>query len=470
MNSTRPSTGRRPNSIRSRAAVAFGSVATAVTAALAIAVWLSVSHYLLVQRERATLAQTAANAAQVQRGLVQPGISSDQMLAQLTRETGSTSLLVDDGMWRTTTLRIGREALPAELRDAVLSGIPSRQRIEIDGRPALVVGLPLAGVDDAYFEVFPLEELDRTYRALGLGLAAAVIVVVPVSLVLGWWVIRPALRPLDRIATAARAIAAGDLGARIDPRGDPALLPIADSFNATAAALQQRVLSDVRFAADVSHELRTPLTTMLSAVELVEASEERLPDFSREGLALLSSEVRHFERLVADLLEISRADADRGDLSLEPVRLPELVRAAVSRRPPARGPVPAVTLAEGAGDVVVCVDKRRLDLVITNLMDNADKHGQGLTAVSLETVDGVARILVDDRGPGIPPDDRTRVFERFARGTGSTRATSNGSGLGLALVARHVALMGGTVGVTDNPEGGARFVVEFPVYHPPLHP
>ncbi|WP_324277689.1 HAMP domain-containing sensor histidine kinase [Blastococcus brunescens] len=294
-------------------------------------------------------------------------------------------------------------------------------------------------------------------------LVLGVLVVGPVAAAIGWWVTRPALRPLDRLSAAAAAIAAGELTARIDPRGDPTLIPIAESFNATAEALERRVSADARFAADVSHELRSPLTTMLNAVALVEDHAEKLPEDGREGLDLLRSEVCHFERLVTDLLEISRADAGSSDLVLEDVRLAALVREALARRRLAgRSSVP-VTVASGAGDVVVSADKRRLEQVIGNLVENADNHGGGLTAISVERASDIACLIVDDRGPGVPEAEREAVFERFARGSRSSRAASQGSGLGLALVKRHITLMGGTVDVTDNPVGGARFVVRLPV-------
>jgi hypothetical protein len=117
----------------------------------------------------------------VQRGLSAEGLSQAQLLSQLPRETGSVSLLVDDAEWSTTSLRIGQEELPEALRTAVREGEPSRQRIAVDGEPYLAVGVPLAGLDDAYFEVFPLRELDDTFRVLGVVLALSVLAVAPVS-------------------------------------------------------------------------------------------------------------------------------------------------------------------------------------------------------------------------------------------------------------------------------------------------
>ena len=112
-------------------------------------------------------------------------------------------------------------------------------------------------------------------------------------------------------------------------------------------------------------------------------------------------------------------------------------------------------------------DRRRLERVVENLAFNAERHGRGLVRVAVCRRPGVARLEVDDAGPGVPAEDRERVFERFARVTGRDRHLDDtGSGLGLALVAQHVTLHGGQVRVEDRPGGGARFVVELPAGDP----
>ena len=118
-----------------------------------------------------------------------------------------------------------------------------------------------------------------------------------------------------------------------------------------------------------------------------------------------------------------------------------------------------------ATDAVVDADKRRLEQVIANLVENANLHGGGVDRVRIEASDGMARIVVEDRGPGVPAEDRERIFERFYRGRYTSRPAGGGVGLGLALVAEHVALHGGRVWVEDRAtaDGGARFVVELPV-------
>jgi signal transduction histidine kinase len=113
----------------------------------------------------------------------------------------------------------------------------------------------------------------------------------------------------------------------------------------------------------------------------------------------------------------------------------------------------------------VLTDKRRVSRIVTNLVENAEQHGQGVQAVTVTRRDAVARIVVDDGGTGVPPTERDQVFDRFFRGAAAgRRGGGSGTGLGLALVAEHVRLLRGRVWVEDAiPEPGARFVVELPV-------
>lgn len=448
---------RRPLGLRGRVTLILAVIALGLSVVVGTAVWVTVSAFLISKRTQAAVAQTQANAEQVRRGLSSPGVSRPQLLAQLPREIGSTSLLMAGGDWSTTSLQVNRDSLPTALRSGVLRGQPLHQRLRTDHGPQLVVGLPLAEEGSAYFEIFSLVELDQTLRTLSTTLGVVMLTVPVGGLLLGRWALRPAFRPLDRVAGAASAFAAGDLTARLDPRGDRGLVAIADSFNETAEKLERRVRADAGFAADVSHELRSPLTTMVTALDLFEASRTRLPPEGQEALDLLGAEVRRFEHLVDDLLEISRADAGSADVVLDVVALPELVRRCV---PPS---LQHRVHVEPSADVRVEVDKRRLERVIGNLVDNAERHGEGLSAVTVTAHEGWALIAVEDHGPGIDPAERERIFDRFARGRGTGRDSGEGAGLGLSLVARHLDLLGGRVEVADAEGRGARFVISLPV-------
>jgi len=158
---------------------------------------------------------------------------------------------------------------------------------------------------------------------------------------------------------------------------------------------------------------------------------------------------------VIDLLEISRDDGgDRG--SREIVRIADLVRAAAD----ATAGRELTTVEPEAEGLTLQADKRRLERVIANLVENAEDHAGGCKGVGVEAGGLGVIITVDDAGPGIAAEDRTRIFERFGRGENSGRG--RGVGLGLAIVARHVGWHHGTIQVTDRPGGGARFIVNLP--------
>jgi len=305
--------------------------------------------------------------------------------------------------------------------------------------------------------VFPLRDLDRIFRFVSLMLLGGVLASGLLGGSIGWWASRRVLRPLTELTAAAARIAHGDLSTRLPERDDKDLGPIAAAFNETAGDLQERVARDARFASDVSHELRSPVTTMAAAMEVLVRRRDEASPAARHAIDLLDADLRRFRRLVGDLLEISRVDQGAFRLSAERLDLAELARYVVARSSAGDRAVPV----EAPRPVPVLGDRRRLEQVVSNLVDNAEGHGRGLVRVAVCQADRVARLEVDDAGPGVPVEERERIFERFARVSDRDRRIEDtGSGLGLALVAQHVRLHSGRVWVTDRPGGGARFVVE----------
>jgi signal transduction histidine kinase len=207
--------------------------------------------------------------------------------------------------------------------------------------------------------------------------------------------------------------------------------------------------------------LRSPLTTLATAVQVLQARRDELPERSRLALDLVVDEIARFQHVVQELLELSRADAGVERLEQEPVRLGELVLQAASRLD---GQETTVEIDSAVASSPVLADKRRLERVLVNLFDNACTHGEGLAAIRVVRMGDCARVEVDDNGPGIPETERDAVFERFFRGAVSgRRGTDSGVGLGLALVTEHVAAHGGRVWVEDRDDApGARFVFEIP--------
>jgi two-component system, OmpR family, sensor histidine kinase MtrB len=445
-----------PGSLRDRVTLAFGVLALALSALLAMLAWAFVSGRLIGEQQDGAVRAARVDSEAITVALLRDRTQIPSVLDGLPGSGVSSSLLSSAGRWYTTSPAVGPSALPGALVRAVGAGELARQRISVGGVPYLAVGVPLGpAVGGSYYEVFPLGDLDRTLHVLSVTLVAAALVTSLLGLGVGRFASRLALRPLVRFDEAASAVARGDLSARLEAGSDPGLQRLAESFNRTAEALEKRVTADARFAGDVSHELRTPLTTMLNSMQVVRHREAELPPSVREPLDLLHGELERFRRLVVDLIEISRHDG--GDpLVLETVHVGELVRHAAD----AAAGRPVTEVAPEVSEATRLGDKRRLERVLTNLVDNATVHGHGCVRVGVLAADSAVRIEVDDAGPGIAPERRSRVFERFARG-GAAR--SDGVGLGLSIVARHVQVHGGRVWVEDRPGGGARFVVLLPV-------
>ncbi len=342
-------------------------------------------------------------------------------------------------------------------------------RVTREGTPLLIVGVPIRSLGAEYYETFALKELDATLNTLRNALALGGVVAIAFGGLLGLWMSRLVLRPVSSFAAAAEQVAGGDLGTRLTPGDDPDLVSLALSFNRMVDAVEQRIERESRFVADVSHELRSPLTTLSTAAQLVSARSEELPPRSRQAVELLDAEVRRLQQLVEDLLELGRADAGVSDLQFERVGIRELVVNTLEANHVAGVPVVvgrngAPDRSNGDAELFANVDKRRLERVVTNLVANAESHGEGLVDVRITSRDGdIIRVAVNDSGPGVPETDRGDVFARFFRGAvAGRRASASGSGLGLALVAEHVRLHGGHVWVEDRKDGGARFVVEIP--------
>ena len=277
----------------------------------------------------------------------------------------------------------------------------------------------------------------------------------------GWWTSRRLLRPLGRITDAAGEIAAGDLDTRVVREGDPDLDRLADSFNDMADAVQARIEREARFASDVSHELRSPITALAAAAEVINGRRGELPDRTQQALDVVVGQVRRFDAMVIDLLELSRIDAGATDLHPEEVDIAALCARVAARNGFADLPIDVPAHGSNGGPLTAVVDKLRFERILANLLENADHHGGGPVRISIERTDGpFLLIAVEDSGPGVARGERGRIFERFARGSAARHRI--GTGLGLALVAEHATAQGGEAWVEDRPGGGARFVVRIP--------
>lgn len=468
--------------LRSRITLSFAFGALVLSSALASITYFTTRHQILSQEANALQRQAFANAVQLYADIATNNISPPTALSQIDASstapspthgaalaTTSFSLLRYESSWIERSPLVGERAWPASLRKMALSGTATTQFAEFDHSPHFFVGVPIPALNAAYFEMFPLDQTSRTLQIIFASLVAAGIVTTLAGAILGRWAAGRALRPLRDVSQAALAIASGRLGTRLETADVRDLALLASSFNRMADRLQQRIERDARFTSDVSHELRSPLTTLAASLSVIEGRRDELPERSRQALDLVGAEVRRFQRMVGELLEISRFDAGSADFEASTVPVGELVRRAAAAAGGADVPVEVDPAVECRSLVV---DKRRFERVMTNLLENAHRYAGGARRVAVEGRESSVRIAVEDAGPGIPPAERERVFERFARGSAvvGRRGTGSGTGLGLALVNEHVKLHGGRVWAEESPSGGARFVVELPLVRPDEEP
>ena len=296
---------------------------------------------------------------------------------------------------------------------------------------------------------------------------AAIVTIIAVALV-SWFVIGRALRPLRTLAAAADEIGrTGDLSRRLPTvRTRDEVGALTGSFNGMleqVAAAQDRLAESLaaqrRFVADASHELRTPLTTIRNNAGFLVERPDAASDDRADALADIVAESERLSRLIDDLLRLARADAG-GRIERQATDFGALV-ADVARK--ARRPDRAVVMEPHDGPVVLDGDPEALTRLTWILVDNALRHGAGDVElkVTADRETGWAVLTVVDRGPGIPPGDEARIFERFRR-TDPARS-GGGAGLGLAIAASIVEAHAGSIDATNREGGGARFRVELPL-------
>ena len=262
---------------------------------------------LLQQRETTGVNQAIANARRVQLDLT---INPDAFSTAIDQVGTARRLLWAGGEWTNSSSQFTSEMVPAKLRSLVVDDrVAATMIVHYRDGQALLVGIPIDSVRAAYFELDTLRDVRDALQSLRLALLISTAITGLVGFAFGLFASRRAVRPLANAALAARAIADGRLDTRLESTDDPDLQALTMAFNDMVETLQARVESDARFASDVSHELRSPLMTLAASVEVMQSRREELSERSRAALDLLTSDVSRFQRLVEDLLEISRFDA-----------------------------------------------------------------------------------------------------------------------------------------------------------------
>jgi two-component system sensor histidine kinase MtrB len=337
-------------------------------------------------------------------------------------------------------------------------------------QPALAVGAPITGNDQLYY-LFPLTGQQQTLQLVettlfGAGAGLVVLLAVIVSLVTRWVIV-----PIRQAAQSASRLSAGDLDERMPARGTDDLAALAKSFNEMAASLQDKLaeleeLSKVQrqFVSDVSHELRTPLTTIRIAADVLFGSKDELGPSPRRSAELLQGQLERFEALLADLLEISRHDANVATLDAESADVCDLVlRAAADAEQLAARRGTRIDFRLPPEPCIAEVDRRRVERVLRNLLDNAVEHGDGRDVVVTVAADRDAvAVAVRDHGCGFGPGEHQFVFDRFWRADPARARTTGGTGLGLAIALEDTRLHGGWLQAWGERGRGSVFRLTLP--------
>lgn len=452
-----------PGRLRRRLAVSFALVAGIATAALAIGTYVFVRETRLQDSLDRSERQARLNIS-----FAALNLPREPTIEQLDRLLGS----YDGGGFQTRAVRDGRDLaattpsvagviLPEDLRGLVAEGQIAFRRLPVSDEPHLVIGGPIPGSGVELYFFFSELELARNLRALAVILATGWAVVALVAAGTGLLLARRALEPVAQASRAARAVAEGLLDTRLPVEQRDEFGAWAASFNEMAEALEAKIaaLSDAqererRFTSDVSHELRTPLAALVSEASLLHEQLDAMPEDARRPAELLVRDVARLRRLVEDLMEISRLDAGREAVRLEPVDLPALVSAALR----ARGWEDRVRLETEA--VEVLCDNRRLERIITNLVGNALEHGRDDVRVRVGQEGLRPFVEVSDRGSGIGSDHLSHLFDRFYKA--DPARTGPGSGLGLAIALENARLLEGDIEVWSEPGQGSRFTLRLP--------
>ncbi len=373
-------------------------------------------------------------------------------------------------------------ALPDALRADVGGGGQSYQYAMVPNgseqlRPTLLVGSPVPGGTSAegqleLYYAFPLDQEDETLSLIRSTVAISGIALTLFVAGIGVLVTRLVVDPVRRAAGTAQRLAEGQLEERMTVRGEDDLARLATSFNAMADSLQRQItqlegLSQLqqRFTSDVSHELRTPLTTVQMAADVLHESRGDFPPHVARSAELLHEELDRFERLLSDLLEISRYDAGAAVLDWEPTDLGALVGRVVDGMSSlATRHGCEVAVACPPGPVIAEVDARRVERILRNLVGNAVEHGSGRPIeVTLAANRTAAAVTVRDHGVGLSPAEAQHVFDRFWRADPSRVRTVGGSGLGLSISLEDARLHGGWLQVWGQPGLGAQFRLTLPL-------
>lgn len=344
-----------------------------------------------------------------------------------------------------------------------------RQRMAPDRTPIITAASPVGTRGDVLLTTRNATDITQKVRDARQTLAIVVGAALLISVLLSLFLARTIIVPLRALVRAAVRVRLGRerevVVPRLPERGDEIGL-LARAVSDMTTALRHRIDSVETFAADVAHEIKNPLASLRSALESLDKVED--PALRRQLADIAAHDVKRIDRLVTEISDASRIDAELSRTIFEPVDMLRLVKAIAGSRElrGANGDCTIEVSHSGGSDFCVAGDAPRLERVLENLLDNAVSFSPpgGTIAVTIEHVYGDIEISISDQGPGIPPEAREEVFERFHSLRPEAEAFGSHSGLGLAIARTIVEAHEGSLTAEDREDGhpGARLVIALP--------
>jgi two-component system sensor histidine kinase MtrB len=340
--------------------------------------------------------------------------------------------------------------------------------------PGLAIGqkvqIPNAGQYEMYI-VFSLANEEKTLNLINTYLLIAGLILIILITLITWVVVRQVVKPVREAARIATEFTSGDFRQRMKVYSQDEISTLGHAFNEMAESLEQQIarlenLSRVqqRFVSDVSHELRTPLTTLRMASEVIAASRDSFDPTVARSTELLVAQLDRFERLLEDLLEVSRFDAEVAVLEAVDFDIVQLVnRCADDLALVAKERKTEIFVKSAEPEIMIKADIRRVERILRNLLANAIDHSEEVQIdVQIKASERDVAIGVRDYGIGLDENSLTRVFDRFWRADPSRARTRGGTGLGLSIALEDARLHNGELEAWGRPGRGAHFVVTLP--------
>lgn len=390
------------------------------------------------------------------------------------------SLKVESPDYSTSTDGLDVSTVPEELRERVrTSDLVEYQYAKVSYQDradtnVLIAGRKIEIPKSGNYEMYLVYSLNNQNRTLNIIKNALLLTGFALLFLIGlitWLVVRQVVRPVREAATIAKKFTEGDFSQRMKVDSSDEIATLGTAFNEMALSLESQItrlenLSRVqqRFVSDVSHELRTPLTTLRMASEVIYGKKEDFDPTIARSAELLIAQLDRFERLLEDLLEVSRFDAEVAVLEPVDFDLITLIERCIEDvRANAQDHLISISIDHETEQVMIKADIRRVERIMRNLLSNALDHAEekpiNVTVVATRTEVAVG---VRDYGTGIEPSALSRIFDRFWRADPSRARVRGGTGLGLSIALEDARLHNGELDAWGLPGQGAHFVLTLP--------